>query len=137
MLDVTDNRRLTLWVAFGLTLLGGIGLDQLGESRRLARGWLVAWVVGAARSGLVACAIPAFEPQLRERAVGPLPPGRRVDAGRRPAIYQARAERQVRQLSTFLPRYHALVAVELGDAGRAGGPCAGSAAMSVVDASPR
>ena len=31
VLDVTDNRRLTLWVAFGLTLLGGIGLDQLGR----------------------------------------------------------------------------------------------------------
>ena len=36
VLDVTDNRRLTLWVAFGLTLLGGIGLDHLGQSRLLA-----------------------------------------------------------------------------------------------------
>src|SRR5205823_180395 len=46
ILDVTDNRRLTLWVAFGLTLLGGSGLDHLGRSLRLARGWIALWVVG-------------------------------------------------------------------------------------------
>ena len=34
VLDVTDNRRLSLWVAFSLCLLGGFGIDQLarGES---------------------------------------------------------------------------------------------------------
>ena len=69
VLDVTDNRRLTLWVAFGLTLLGGIGLDHLGQSRRLPRGWLVAWVVGGLFLGSFACAIPSFERQLRERAL--------------------------------------------------------------------
>ena len=37
VLEVTDNRRLTLWVAFGLTLLGGFGLDQFHLSRRIAR----------------------------------------------------------------------------------------------------
>ena len=48
VLDVTDNRRLTLWVAFGLTLLGGIGLDHLGRTRRLGRGWIALWVLGGA-----------------------------------------------------------------------------------------
>ena len=44
VLEVTDNRRLSLWVAFALVLLGGIGLDSLGESRRLARFWIGAWI---------------------------------------------------------------------------------------------
>src|SRR5205823_4427134 len=33
VLDVTDHRRLTLWVAFALVLLGGVGLDHLGATR--------------------------------------------------------------------------------------------------------
>ena len=69
VLGVTDNRRLTLWVAFGLTMLGGIGLDQLGESRparaRLDRGMDRRRRSASGHAGL---AIPAFEPSLRARA---------------------------------------------------------------------
>ncbi len=49
VLGVTDNRRLTLWVAFGLVALGGIGLDRLASVRR-NRAWAFwgwAWVVGS------------------------------------------------------------------------------------------
>ncbi len=41
VVNVTDGRRLTLWVAFALPLLGGIGLDQLSTPwpRRVSRWW--------------------------------------------------------------------------------------------------
>ena len=114
VLDVTDNRRLTLWVAFGLTLLGGIGLDQLGQSQRLARGWLAAWLLGALFLGSLACAIPSFERPLRERAGAHYRQAASSTPGADVTAYQERADRQVRQLVHYLPRYYALVAVELG-----------------------
>ena len=83
VLDVTDNRRLTLWVASGLSLLGGIGLDQLGESHRLGRLWLGLWVLAASLFAAVACAIPAFEQPLRRACRRALSRGRSGDAGRR------------------------------------------------------
>ena len=70
VLDVTDNRRLSLWLAFGLTLLGGIGIDHLGRTRRLGRGWIGLWVLGGA--GLLGRGL------LRRRArAGDPGPGRR------------------------------------------------------------
>ena len=133
VLDVTDNRRLTLWVAFGLTLLGGIGLDQLGQSRRLPRGWLVAWVVGGLVLGSFGLRRSRRSSrQLRERAdahyrqAALATPGRRLQTPIR-----QRADRQVRQVVDFLPRYHALVAVELAAAGRSRGvPARGASAVA-------
>ena len=61
-----DQRRLTLWVAFGLVLLGGAGLDQLaGKS---GRGWVALWVAAAVLLcvGSFAAADPG--PWLRRRA---------------------------------------------------------------------
>ena len=81
VLDVTDNRRLTLWVSFALVILGGIGLDVLAESRRLAISWIALWVLGAALLGIAACGVGAFEGPIKERAsrtiatVRPRPPG--------------------------------------------------------------
>ena len=34
VLDVADNRRLTLWVAFSLVLLAGIGIDAVADAVR-------------------------------------------------------------------------------------------------------
>jgi hypothetical protein len=113
VLAVTDNRRLTLWVAFGLTLLGGIGLDQIGESRRLTRGWIVLWVAAALASASSASAIRFFEPQLRHRAVRHYGQAARKTPGADPATYALRADRQVRQALHFIPRYHGAVAIEL------------------------
>ena len=106
VLDVTDNRRLTLWVAFGLTILGGIGLDHLGETVRLARGWIAVWrSSGRSRWDRWRCAV------ARVRAVPPRPGLRALrarrgsTAGADPATYRQRAERQVRRALEFLPRY--------------------------------
>ncbi len=114
VLEVTDNRRLTLWVAFGLTLLGGIGLDHLGRPHRPARGWITLWVVGASALGLLAGAAHRFEPALRARAMAHYRAAAASTPGADPTNYQERAQRQVRQALEFLPRYYGLVAAELG-----------------------
>jgi hypothetical protein len=113
VLDVTDNRRLTLWVAFGLTLLGGVGLDQLWQSHRLTRPWLALWVAGALLFASSACAIRYFEPQFRQRATAHYARAASLSPAADPIAYQRRAERQIRQTVSLLPRYHALAAVEL------------------------
>jgi hypothetical protein len=107
VLNVTDNRRLTLWVAFGLVLLGGAGIDALGVSlrerrRRLgARAWLAAAValwVGASLVGVL-------EPRLRERSAAHYARAAAATPGADPAVYRERAERQVRTALEFLPPY--------------------------------
>ncbi len=112
VLDVTDNRRLTLWLAFALTLLGGIGVDQLGRTYRLGRGWLALWILGAAVLGAAAWEVPRLEPAIRSRAVAHY----RGAAERSEADavdYRVRADRQVRAAIEFLPRYYGLAAAEL------------------------
>jgi hypothetical protein len=114
VLDVTDNRRLTLWVAFGMTMLGGIGLDHLGQTFRLARGWVALWVVGAGCLAILAGMAHGFEPAVRARALAHYRQAATATPGADPAAYRERAERQVRQTLDFLPRYAALTAAELG-----------------------
>jgi hypothetical protein len=107
VLEVTDNRRLTLWLAFGLTMLGGIGIDHLGRTRRLRGGWMALWVLGGITLLAMAWGIRAREPEIRARAVAHY--RRASEAG----DYRARAERQVRAAIVFLPRYYGLAAAEL------------------------
>jgi hypothetical protein len=114
VLDVTDNRRLTLWVAFGLTLLGGIGLDHLGQTFRLARSWVALWVVGAGCLATLAGMAHSSEPAVRAGALAHYRQAATATPGADPAAYRERAERQVRQTLDFLPRYAALTAAELG-----------------------
>jgi hypothetical protein len=113
VLEVTDNRRLTLWVAFGLTLLASIGLDELGESWRLPRAWLALWVVACV--GLVAAAesVRGFEPRLRERALAHYRAAAEAAPGADLGTYPQRAERQVRSALDFLPSYYVLLGGEL------------------------
>ncbi len=113
VLDVTDNRRLTLFVAFSLALLGGIGLDELGQSGRLARTWRVLWVVAALLLAASAGIIRHAEPNLRERAIAHYRDAAAQTPGAVPSVYRERADRQVRLAVVFLPRYHALLAAEL------------------------
>ena len=113
VLEVTDNRRLTLWVSFALVLLGGIGLDGLADSRRLARSWIAAWVFGAALLATVACGIGSFEGRLKERALAHYREQAAATAGADAQAYEKRARRQVAQALEFLPRYYGLIAFEL------------------------
>jgi len=113
VLDVTDNRRLTLWVAFGLSLLGGIGLDQLGESHRLGRLGLGLWVLAALLFAAVAFAIPAFEQPMRDAARAHYHAAALATPGADPSEYHERGERQVAQTVRFLPRYYAFMAGQL------------------------
>ena len=114
VLDVTDNRRLTLWVGFGLTLLGGIGIDHLGETARLARGWIAMMMVGAIAMGSVAFAVRAFEPAIRTRAYAHYGRVAVATEGADPTAYRERAERQVHRTLEFLPHTYGLAAAELG-----------------------
>jgi hypothetical protein len=140
VLNVMDHRRLTLWVAFGLTMLGAMGLDRLAQGHLPRSQWIVCWLAAAATLGGVAAAIPALEPKLRERALrqaadqavgqpelSPTPAGcpepspawgctgQSLTTGRlEPSPTSAeRAERHVRAAVTFLPRYYGLAAAEL------------------------
>src|SRR5262249_4152167 len=112
VLDVTDNRRLTLWLSFGLTMLGGIGLDRLGGTRRLGMVWIMLWVAGGAALLATACGIRTLEPAIRARAVAhyrhAAETGGTTGEGAR-----VRAERQVRATLDFIPRYYGLSAAGL------------------------
>jgi hypothetical protein len=113
VLEVTDNRRLTLWVSFALVLLGGIGLDQLGDTRRLARSWILAWALGAAGLAALACGIGAFEGRLKARALEHYRERAAATAAADGRAYEERALRQVARALEFLPRYYGLIAFEL------------------------
>ncbi len=65
VLDVMDHRRLTLWVAFGLVLLGGIGLDALSASRWQRR----LWATGALGLIVVAVLVGRGGPAIKVRAL--------------------------------------------------------------------
>jgi hypothetical protein len=107
MLNVIDHRRLTLWVAFGLTGLGGIGLDSLA-STLWSRSWLpLSWLWVAGASGLMALGvgISFAGPRLEARAREHYARAARETPGADLALYSHRAELQVRQVLHFVPRY--------------------------------
>ncbi len=113
VLEVTDNRRLALWVAFSLSLLGGFGLDSLARGGRVPRGWIASWLLGALVMGGIAAATPRLEPLLHasaERHYRKRPQeGDEPPAGR----LEVRARRQVQAALAFIPRYYGLAASEL------------------------
>ncbi|HMB02345.1 MAG TPA: hypothetical protein VKP69_01230, partial [Isosphaeraceae bacterium] len=114
VLNVTDNRRLTLWVAFGLTLLGGVGLDHLTAARGPRAGLGIALGVAAALGLVVAAAgVGRVEPRLRARAEAHYARAAAATPGADPAVYRARAGRQVRRALSFYPSYLALAAGQL------------------------
>ena len=114
VLGVTDNRRLTLWVAFGLVILGGIGLDRL-PAVRPGNGWRCwgwAWVVGSAALLAGSGAIGQLAPSIRTRATEHYRKAFEATPGADPSVYRARAERQARETLDFAPRYLGLAAVQ-------------------------
>jgi hypothetical protein len=112
VLSVTDNRRLTLWVAFGLVLLGGAGLDRLPSSRVRRAG---PWLGVAAATALLAMAgvVDRAGPRLRERALAHYAEAAAATPGADAAVYRERAERQARAVRAFVPRYLATAAAQV------------------------
>lgn len=115
VLDVMDHRRLTLWVAFGLVMLGGMGLDRLGEweSVILPRWWAWGWLAMAGACLAVAGGAMVVGPKLKDRAIAHYQQASQSD----PTITARKAielaERQVKNLASFVPKYYGLIAGEL------------------------
>jgi len=128
VLKVTDNRRLALWVAFGLCLLGAIGLDRLCASARgqIGRRVVFCWVLAACGLLVGAGLVGRAGDSLRARALEHYARAASETSGADPAVYRGRAERQVRQVRTFYPSYlrlaagHLLVLAALSEALRRG-----------------
>ena len=113
VLDVADNRRLTLWLAFGMVLLGGIGLDHLGapgKGRAWGR-WVVAWAVVGVGLLVIAAGFGRLESRLRARTLDHY--GRTEEGRADPGLARERAERQVREALAFVPRYYGLAGAHL------------------------
>ncbi len=114
VLNVTDNRRMTLWLAFGLVALGGIGLDRLADVR-LGRGWKWwgrAWVAAAVGALVVAGGVGRFAPTIRARALAHYARAAEATPGADPAVFRDRAERQVRETLAFVPGMLGLAAAQ-------------------------
>ncbi len=117
VLEVTDNRRLVLWVAFGLVVLGGIGLDRLAARAITGRGWRIwvgAWSVGAVLL-LIASAgwWTLAGPKLRARALDHFRKTAVETPGADPERYRQRAEDQARRARAFVPLYYGAQAAQL------------------------
>ena len=114
VLKVTDNRRMTLWLAFGLVTLGGFGIDRLGVLRtsRWWRGWLVVCTAGSILALGSAGTIRHFAPLIRSRAETHYAHAAELTPGADPTEYHARAERQTAATLRFVPRYLATIGVE-------------------------
>ncbi|WP_165071742.1 YfhO family protein [Paludisphaera rhizosphaerae] len=111
VVGVMDNRRLTLWVAFALTFLGGIGLDRTASGELLSQRWSNAWTAVGCLFFAGALLIPFSESALRQRAerhyqnaTEPLEP---------PEIAR-RVELQVRTTLDFSRRYLGIAAAAFG-----------------------
>lgn len=111
VLGVTDNRRLTLWVAFGLILLGGIGLDSVSRPGRRPAVW--AWLAVAVVLLAASVAVGYFEPLLQRRAVAHYAAAAAATPGAEASVYLARARHQVELTIAFVPRYFGLAAAQL------------------------
>jgi hypothetical protein len=112
LLDVTDNRRLTLWVAFGLVLLGGIGLERM-HATRPRKVSIVVWGVAALLLLVSALGLRLFGSRLEDRARTHYARAAAETPGADPALYQARALTQIRRAREIQPAYYALAAGHL------------------------
>lgn len=113
VIRVIDHRRLTLWVAFAMVLLGGVGIDALQAHGRLGRAGIGIALLGALGLLAAAVVIPRAEPWLRERALAHYQNAATVDSTLDSATIQQRADRQVGDILRFVPRYLLLLAAQL------------------------
>jgi hypothetical protein len=68
VLSVTDNRRLALWLAFGLCVLGGFGIDALRRGEQVSRRWIFVWALSALVMATIAASAPLLKARFIERA---------------------------------------------------------------------
>ncbi len=114
VLAVTDNRRMTLYIAFALALLGGMGLDRLAFARALPRVWLCAWCAAAmvllAGAGVIRVSEPWIRGQIERRLTLEI---HTLDAAADAAAIERKTETRTREVVRFIPRYYAWTAAEL------------------------
>jgi hypothetical protein len=106
VLNVTDNRRLGLWVAFSVSLLGGVGLDSLQEGFTLGKRWRWGIILAAAALLFASAVIVSSESTLRRHAEAHYREAAQRESETDPTAYQRRADRRVRAAVEFLPRYY-------------------------------
>ena len=117
VLDVIDHRRLTLWVGFALSLLGGIGLDRISGTSR-GRGWAVwiaIWVLGALGLAAAGLGLDQYAHRLRPRIEAHFEQveGAAAAGVRDPDAIRRKVDRQVRNLEVGLPRAYGFEAAGL------------------------
>jgi hypothetical protein len=118
LLNVTDLRRLTLWVAFAGAMLGGVGLDHLSVawSAWVGRWWLGLGVSASLALLLGAAVAPTAEARLRSRAERHYlhAVGTTGNEALDPQAALARADRQVKAALRDAPRTLAVAGVQIG-----------------------
>jgi hypothetical protein len=115
VLRVTDQRRLTLWVAFALVILGGFGLDHVALiwPRWVRRWWVSLGIASATTLVLGTLAVYGAESWLRNRAHHHYTGAAAATEGADVERYTRRAERQVRETLEVIPRVLLLASAEL------------------------
>ena len=114
IINVIDHRRLGLWIAFSLVLLGGIGLDRLaatGESAlsvrpRLQRLATILAVTTACAFLTVALALTFGMSRLE-------PLARQIVGSRVPSVAVEKITTQLATAQRFLPAYYLYVAAQI------------------------
>ena len=115
VINITDHRRLVLWVAFSSCLLGGIGLDHWAKSTPVtsARGWSFTVLLAAVMCAIGGVVMTQTGPRLSEFARDHYARAAARTDGADPEVYRRRAERQVEQALSFTPTILFGTAIEL------------------------
>jgi len=107
VLNVTDNRRLGLWMAFALSLLGGIGLDGFRGGMTLGKRWSSLVIFGTLALLLASTVVLASKSAIQKRAEAHYRQAADRNSESDPAAYLRRADRRAQDTVRFLPRYYA------------------------------
>jgi hypothetical protein len=103
VLDVVDERRLSLWVAIGLIYLAARGLDAATVGARLAGMWNRFWAIGGALALTCAIGIVVGAPWIRSHALAD---------GHDPSE-QVKVGRHVERLIHALPVIYSIAGIQL------------------------